>query len=216
MSQDKSKLKSNPNEFIQAVLNITPEDLHANENGKISDNQRRLIAKNRNSWNVGAIAIILSLTVMVVGVMIGSDVVAPNDLMILFVLVGLPILIGVAMQTPKWLNSNTDLRNGETAYVEGRIWQEIQGRNGIYAKQNYLLHIEDMTFEVEQDIFLAFRNGDPYRIYYGPRSKTILGAEWLIDDDPFVHWDDTYAEDDEMNDLDLEDSDVTDYRLQNH
>jgi hypothetical protein len=35
-------------------------------------------------------------------------------------------------------------------------------------------------------VFLSFKNGDPYRIYYAPATKLILSAEWLRDDSPFV------------------------------
>ena len=32
---------------------------------------------------------------------------------------------------------------------------------------------------INKDVFLAFKNGDPYAIYYAPYSKTLLSAEWL-------------------------------------
>jgi hypothetical protein len=39
-----------------------------------------------------------------------------------------------------------------------------------------------LIFAINKPIFLAFKNGDPYRIYYAPHSKTLLSAEWLRDE----------------------------------
>ena len=38
-----------------------------------------------------------------------------------------------------------------------------------------------MTIRTTKAVFLAFKNNDPYRIYYTVGSKTILSAEWLYD-----------------------------------
>ena len=39
------------------------------------------------------------------------------------------------------------------------------------------------TFVVSKQVFLAFKNGDPYRVYYAPNSKRIVAAEWLRGED---------------------------------
>ncbi|MBK8029121.1 MAG: hypothetical protein IPK17_06325 [Chloroflexi bacterium] len=59
---------------------------------------------------------------------------------------------------------------------------------------NYFVWLDGRKFKVQHDGFLAFKNGDPYRLYYTPHSHTILSAEWLRDDDPFVERGDDAAQ----------------------
>jgi hypothetical protein len=46
-------------------------------------------------------------------------------------------------------------------------------------QQQFVVTIGSMEFKVGTDVFLAFKNREPYRIYYAPGSNTILSAEWL-------------------------------------
>lgn len=64
------------------------------------------------------------------------------------------------------------------ASVKGRVSLNIyEGKNG-----GYSVAIDDIAFHVSSSVFLAFKNNDPYRIYYAPSSKVILSAEALRDE----------------------------------
>src|SRR5262249_36406955 len=75
-------------------------------------------------------------------------------------------------------NLRRDLLSGKAGAVEGRIALDVAARKeGAY----YRVAVANQTFGVRKNVFLAFKNGDPYRIYYAPHSKTLLSAEWLRD-----------------------------------
>ncbi|MFW5691138.1 MAG: hypothetical protein ACOCXZ_01445 [Chloroflexota bacterium] len=91
----------------------------------------------------------------------------------------------------------TDLRAGQVAVIEGRIEQNPSSAymNAI-RRYHYGLRVIGREgvrdFDaVGQRVFLAFKNGEPYRIYYAPRSGMLLGADWLRGtDDVFLPADD--------------------------
>jgi hypothetical protein len=61
--------------------------------------------------------------------------------------------------------------------IEGGIQLDVvnHGKGGI----GYKICCQDRCFDVSKDVFLAFKNQEPYLIYYVPYSNTILSAEWL-------------------------------------
>ena len=84
------------------------------------------------------------------------------------------VVIGTWLKGAKF---TADIRKGEVDVAEGRVILDVigQGNSG----NAYSARIENVTFAINKPIFLAFKNGDPYRIYYAPHSKTILSPEWL-------------------------------------
>lgn len=75
-----------------------------------------------------------------------------------------------------------DLHDGART-VEGRVELDVDTRNN---KTKYTAKIGGMKFKISKMTFLAFKNGDPYRVYYAPHQKRIASVEWLRDDDPFA------------------------------
>jgi hypothetical protein len=76
----------------------------------------------------------------------------------------------------KWKQYFDDLRAPEIGGLQGRVNLDMS----VNGKSSTLrLTIQDTKFDVKKDVFLAFKNSDPYAIYYAPHSKTILSAEWL-------------------------------------
>lgn len=43
----------------------------------------------------------------------------------------------------------------------------------------YNLKIGKLNFKIKKFGMLAFKNDEPYAIYYTPRTKILLSAEWL-------------------------------------
>lgn len=63
---------------------------------------------------------------------------------------------------------------GAAASIEGRINLNINGRR-------FSIALDNQRFDLKQEAFLAFKNDDPYRLYFTPRTKILLSAEWLRD-----------------------------------
>ena len=81
-----------------------------------------------------------------------------------------------AFSKSRWLIE--DLRENRILAAEGRVDLSIQG------DYDYFLLVEKQRFRLrKKDTFLTFKNGDPYRIYYTPRSRQILSVEWLREND---------------------------------
>jgi hypothetical protein len=97
-----------------------------------------------------------------------------GNVILAFVLVG--IILAFARHRWRWFND--DLRKGEIANIEGRVRLDIAD-NG--RSSSYSVAIEKTIFRINKQVFLAFKNGDPYRIYYAPHSMKMLSAEWLRD-----------------------------------
>jgi hypothetical protein len=66
--------------------------------------------------------------------------------------------------------------------VEGLVNLRIKHHYLRPPRSQYVIELEKLRFDTAHRIFLAFKNGDPYRIYYAPGSNTILSAEWLRND----------------------------------
>lgn len=75
---------------------------------------------------------------------------------------------------------NDDLRENRVSVVEGRVDLSVVAGNNSAV---YALDIGSIRFPLKHDGFLAFKNGDPYRIYYTAHSKRILSVEWLREDE---------------------------------
>jgi hypothetical protein len=158
----KEKAKRKPEDiyiFMDAV-GFYEDDLEANQAGYISKEQYRLLYSRRNSWFVGIIILLWVLAILWFG--------WRNTFLIVMFLGGLFYSI------TKLIRIHRDLRSREAISVEGRIALDVNGRL-------FTLTLGHMQFNLDKTAFLAFKNGDPYRIFYTPYSKQILSAEWLRD-----------------------------------
>ncbi len=48
-------------------------------------------------------------------------------------------------------------------------------------RDQFIVSLDDYSWPVRKHVFLAFKNGDPYILYFTPRTRTLLAAEWLGD-----------------------------------
>ncbi len=104
------------------------------------------------------------------------------------------ILACVALYAFCWFKRadyQSDLDERIVYATEGRIRLVLdEERNNA----RYLVSVGSLTFVVGKQTFLAFKNGDPYRIYYAPNSKRIVAAEWLRGEDNLLLDDDDLDE----------------------
>jgi hypothetical protein len=173
------KAKSKPEHLLMEAVGFDEDDLEANRAGYMSKGQRARLRAKRSSWiNISLVAVGFGFLVAIVT--ITDDLQFRNSFTSRVGSFGL-ICVGIAgVVSYSWLNwrkFDADLLKGEFDTIEGPIQLDVtsQGNRGT----KYSVIIEGSRFNVTKPIFLAFKNGDPYCIYYAPRSKTILSAEWL-------------------------------------
>ena len=165
-------------EVLMAAFDFDTADLAANERGNYSEHQIAALHHQRRRYVVtGAIMAGLMLLFLAFVVLTSSQLAA------LFNGVAVLGLLLAAFSTGQHVyRLNRDLQTPVSA-VEGRVIQELRSTED---GGDYVVHLEDQKFKLKRDVFLAFKNGDPYRLYYAPRTKKILSVAWLRDDDPFV------------------------------
>jgi len=165
-------------EVLMAALKFTEDDLAANASGSFSAAQVLMLKRRRatQAVSIGVMCGIVAMFLLFVVVIVPNSAIPMLSFSLLFSLLAL-LIGGVAM-----LQVTRDLRAG-LQMVEGRIdLDTTPGQNNA----TYTVKVEGKKFKVKKRAFLAFKNGDPYRIYYTPHTKTILSADWLRDDQPFV------------------------------
>jgi hypothetical protein len=173
------KPKHKPEHLLMEALDFTDEDLAANREGYLTKRQLLRLSQRQNSWTMGVVlaaigSVFLCAFAIMDGIRIGDTVSSRVGI------IGLIAILAGGFVLYTWTKGArfaVDLRQGELEAVEGRVALDVisQGSSG----NAYTVQIEDRTFAINKPIFLAFKNGDPYRIYYAPHSRTILSAEWL-------------------------------------
>lgn len=166
---------------LMEALAFDEGDVEANRAGYFSEAQKARLNRDRRSQALGEM-FLLVLSLVGIVLVLGAVNLAYLTPPILAVLVGIgAFFLGLAALI--WARSSrtrADLRENRVAEAEGRV--DLVVNSGQYAA-NYFLRVGDIRFTVKQNAFLAFKNGDPYRIYYTPRSKRILSVEWLREND---------------------------------
>lgn len=173
-------------EVLMAAFDFDTADLAANERGNYSEHQIAALHHQRRRYVVtGAIMAGLMLLFLAFVVLTSSQLAA------LFNGVAVLGLLLAAFSTGQHVyRLNRDLQTPVSA-VEGRV--ELDARS-VENGGDYVVQVEEQKFKVRREAFFAFKNGDPYRLYYAPHSQTILSVDWLRDDQPFVDHDRLHLE----------------------
>ncbi len=178
-------------------------DLAVNRAGTFSENQRRKLQHWWMIWTLG-LAAALIVGAGVSAFLVPAILLAPQALGIK-IAVGLVaiILTCVALYAFCWFKRAdylSDLDESIVYAAEGRVRLALdEGRSNA----RYLVSVGHLAFIVSKGAFLAFKNGDPYRIYYAPNSKRIVSVEWLRGEDNLLRPGDEAFEDELDNWFDL-------------
>ena len=166
-------------DLLMAALNFTEADLEANQAGALSARQVAALEQRRNWSFMGMIA---SIVVTALVFLIASVMQPGDDAIVVAILSTIPIAFAIWLAYTAY-RYGKDVAERHSAAVEGRVELDIGGGQN---STNLAIKLENKKFRVNKRQFLTFKSGDPYRIYYAPRSKRVLSAEWLRDDAPFV------------------------------
>ncbi len=174
-------------EVLAAALKFTDDDLAMNAAGRLSPAQAAMLQRRRT---VGAILIGgLCATVgffLLIGT-VGATASLGPILLAMLVFLAFALAVGAIPA----VRISRDLQQG-VKVAEGRVALDMTPAQN---SATYKVQIDGQKFKVQKRAFLAFKNGDPYRIYYAPNTKTILSAEWLRDDNPFIETDEEMSSD---------------------
>ncbi len=184
---------------LMGTLGFDEDDLDANQSGHFSSAQRAQFAAEQRR-----IATFIAADLLVGAAWIGAArffwIAAATLPLLLYILMPLfaVVLLGYGIKIFRlW----RDVQEDQVLSAEGRIdlSMHAQTTNNLDCK----IKVGEVTFPVKQDTFLAFKNGDPYAIYYTRRSKKLLSAEWLRGEDNLLSPDEIDAaredgEDDEI------------------
>lgn len=156
---------------LQQALNFTDADLAANRAGRLSDDQRKRLWRERSvivtALLVGIAAVpALIFLLNVLPATQGQQL--ARDVMVLVMLE--PLMIAVAAY--KWYEYSIVLGGGRVSAVEGAV--TLQGADMV------LLFVDDLEFGFSlPDARRVFEGGEGqrYRIYYVPKWLTVMSAE---------------------------------------
>jgi hypothetical protein len=162
------KQKTKPEFLLQDAIGFSEDDLEANREGYLSIPQQAGMRSDHNFWLCSMIVLIVIFAMFAVLGLSSRRHEAAQFLA--FMMAG---VAGWAFM--KWYRVRDDM-NTDLRAVEGRVKLDIGRTKG---EPKYSVEIDDVKFNVKKDVFLAFKNGDPYCIYYAPHTKRILSVDWL-------------------------------------
>lgn len=178
MEKHKSKSKNSAalsEEELMWAVGFTPVDVAANQDGVLSDDQ---LQNFRDQRRKAASAVVLMVLLAVGALALGQNLRSAVDGICLLI----PSIVFLVIGASAFLEARTchrDIRANQVDAVQGRVQLDIasKGKN-----VTYVIVLQHRVWSVKKQVFFAFKNGDPYVIYFTPRSNKILSAEWLRED----------------------------------
>lgn len=177
MSEKKKKLTGKQGELMRA-LDITPDDLEANDAGYITDNQRETVVKRQRYERMPFFALwivfsLMPLFFLGIGLATGSD-----DMQVLLILSAFFFAIGQAMGGVNvWLQSrlNNELGENNVKTVQGIAVVNIGDSTSV-------LEIGGMKLKASADVLRRVEHLEPYVVHYLPNSKVVLSMQPVDED----------------------------------
>lgn len=165
------KQKSKSEHLLMNAIEFDEEDLEANQQGVLSQKQQQVFRAERKNWRFFFWMVLVVSPVIIISVWNGETRTIPSSIVL-----GIIALLGLGYCWSKWVSWDRDCKRGIVHSAEGRIKLDVAESKQEFG---YRVYIQDVRFEISKRVFLAFKNNDPYIIYYAPRTKRILSAEWL-------------------------------------
>ncbi|MEL6307509.1 MAG: hypothetical protein AAFR81_07910 [Chloroflexota bacterium] len=181
MTKGKKKLTTASGELMQA-LNITPEDLAANNNGYITDHQREMLSdpnagSHGNYYAVGCLTSLIGLGFLVVGGVFAFLSAPVTDLYLMLVMMGIFLSISVftiVIGRRKRYALIDELERSAFSTMQGVAIVKLD-------ENNSTVEINDIVFDPDKDVLFRIKHLEPYLVHYLPKTKTILSMEHIPD-----------------------------------
>lgn len=177
---------------LSLAFDFTQDDLEANQRGQITPRQIKILIAKRDQTRVATGFFKVIFAFMLLGGLAMLLIFPPMGVIFLAIMF---FIVRSAFQAFNAIEQ--DLKTPQVTAIEGAVQLDLQrstisnrpdGTMNLDSKPSisYSVQIGELKFSVSEHVFLVFKNGDPYAIYFTPHSKTILSVNWLRDDeDPF-------------------------------
>ena len=162
---------------LEEALNFDEEALELNRDGQLSNHQRDELMAVANSLK--GIEVLVYLGAVIVGLVVIVDGILKSD-----TITSRIVMLGVVGALAYGLDYI--LRRHITRYqqdtmtgieaIQGHVVLDFQSQSN---SAKFLVTLSGETFSVSKNVFLAFKTGDPYVVYFAPRTRRILSAELL-------------------------------------
>jgi protein-S-isoprenylcysteine O-methyltransferase Ste14 len=161
--------------ILAQANNFTAEDLQANQQGEITASQRKRGSKKIiNGLVILAFSLAFAL-IFIVPFITGNNT---NESLIFILIVGGFIIVFGAIGFWMVLNAILDMTATTPDVVEGRGHKEARRKSsGKSSRTVYYYIIGPSEFEVPQKAFAALIEDVDYRVYFTPRTKTLISIE---------------------------------------
>lgn len=181
MSEVKKKKVGGQEAELMRALDMTPEDLEANDTGYITEHQRETVVRRQMyRWWPFLIPAGIFMFIPLIYLVIAA---AEPEAALPMLFTSLGFWAGAAgfggAVWWQWSRLKKDLAKGEVRTVQG-----IAVVNVNYAKNTYnsYLEIGDLKLKASPKILLRVRHLEPYIVHYLPESKVVLSMQYIDED----------------------------------
>lgn len=165
-----------------APLSPFPADaLAVNQGGRLTDQQRQSYhgtdrAFRKNELTGALVAIVIGVLLITAGGPNPNAWVRPVGAVVAFVIAGFLLVRATIAGDPL----SRDLSSGAVEAVEGAILKNSRTTGGgKSSSESFYLHVAGKNFEVDRSVYQAAPEAGYVRIYFLPRSKTVVNLEQL-------------------------------------
>jgi hypothetical protein len=153
--------------------------LAANQAGQLTDQQRQAL-RGRDK-GMRKTELYLAIGAAIIGVLlITSSGPSPEAWLRPFAAIAAFVIAGGLLVRSLFAGDSlsSDLASGSIQTVEGAVLKDVrQGKQ----TESFYLHVAGLTFDVPRSLYLAAPDAGIIRVYYLPRSKTVVNLEHLAD-----------------------------------
>lgn len=164
---------------LAEALQFSDDELALNRDGQLSERQRDELFSvaheiRSSELLIYLVAAFVAAVIILDGVRRGDTV--SSRIAILGVLGAIVYLISAMIH--RYMARYQLDADDTVAAIQGHVSLDIRqsSNNAIY-----MMNISGVEFNLSKEAFFAFKNGDPYALYYVPRTRRLLSAEWLRD-----------------------------------
>lgn len=160
------------------ALQFSDDELALNRDGQLSDRQRDDLLSVAHQ--IRSFELLVYLAAAIVAVLVILDGIRRGDTLssrvVMLGVLGV-IVYGLEMVIQRYTSRyRLDAQAERIATRQGQVLLDIRQSSN---SANYMVSVSGEKFNVARDAFFAFKNGDPYVLYYAPRSRRLLSAEPL-------------------------------------
>ena len=160
------------------LINLTSDDLTANDMGVLSSAQRRVVQMQRVRWLLGMVLSVL-IALSVVGGFAYQRIdptFANRGQLFLWAAVCCFWLWLFRGAWQQWGRAGSDLQEGTVTTIEGVVAHDLRLGVGMVPQLQYGIRVGEQTFVLPKKVFFQFANGHPYRLTITPHAHVLLGA----------------------------------------